>query len=120
MKNWWCVEDEGRLKATENEEAFAYYRPSTQLEIATLDNRPSRLTQPVYPELIQKSGHQGATYIEHSAFVDQIEGRQSPAASAEEGFWSIVVASTAQESIAQLKKIIVDDFLEEQGIRQNI
>jgi predicted dehydrogenase len=108
--------DEGRLKAVENEEAFAYHRPTTQLEIATLDNRPSRLTQPVYPELIQKSGHQGATYVEHGAFVDQIEGRSSQAASAKEGFWSIVVAAAAQESIARGGVVEIDAFLTESGI----
>ena len=108
--------DEGRLKASENEDFLPHNRPSTHLEIATLDNRPSRITQPMYPTLIQHSGHQGATYIEHVEFIDQIEGKESRAASAREGFWSIVVAAAAQQSIAIGAPVNINDFLSELGI----
>ena len=103
--------DEGRLKATEHEDFLPHNLPITQLEITTLDDRPSRTTTPMYPSLIQHSGHQGATYVEHVEFVDQIEGKPSRAASAEEGFWSIVVGAAAQASIKAGRPVEVEAFL---------
>lgn len=108
--------DEGRLKTAEHEDALPHNRPSTQLEIATLDERPSRITQPMYPKIIQESGHHGATYVEHVEFIDQIEGRDGRAATAMEGFWSIVVAAAAQASIATEKPVSIETFLAENKI----
>ena len=110
--------DEGRLKATESEDAFPHDPPTTMLEIKILDERPSRLTQPMYPKLIQSSGHQGATYIEHIEFIEQIEGRPGRSASAEEGFWSIVVAAAAQHSIMLGMPVQVEEFLAENGLNE--
>lgn len=109
--------DEGRIKTAEHEDALPIERPSTHMEIATLDDRPSRIITPMYPELIQKSGHHGATYVEHVAFVDRMMGGEpGRAATAEEGFWSIVVAASAQESIARGSVVDIDAFLAENGI----
>lgn len=108
--------DEGRLKATEHEDWLPHHRPVTQLEIATLDDRPSRITQPMYPSLVQQSGHQGGTYVEHVEFVDQIEGKKSRAASAEEGFWAIVVGAAAQASIKLGAPVGVNDYLAQQAV----
>jgi GH24 family phage-related lysozyme (muramidase) len=49
-------------------------------------------------------------------FIDQIEGKKTNTASAEEGFWSIVVGAAAQESIKTGKTIIIDELLKEKGI----
>ncbi|HSH01067.1 MAG TPA: Gfo/Idh/MocA family oxidoreductase [Anaerolineae bacterium] len=108
--------DEGRLTTIEHEDALPHHQPSTRLEIATVDNRPSRFTQPMYPQMIQGSGHHGATYIEHIEFIDQIEGNESRAAQAEEGFWSIVVGAAAQASIATGAPINISQFLTDNEI----
>ncbi len=108
--------DEGRIKTIEHEDFLAHNRPITQMEIATVDDRPSRMTEPIYPALIQHSGHQGGTYVEHVEFVDQIEGKPSRAASAEEGFWAIVVGAAAQESIATGSIISINEFLHDNGL----
>ncbi len=108
--------DLGRIKTTEHEDFLPHNRPVTQMEIATVDDRPSRMTQPMYPALIQHSGHQGGTYVEHVEFVDQIAGKPSRAASAEEGFWAIVVGAAAQASIATGAPIVINDYLEQMGL----
>ncbi len=108
--------DEGRLKTTEYEDFLPHEVAPTKLEIMTVDDRPSRLTTPMYPKLIQHSGHQGATYIEHIEFVNQIEGQASKAASAEEGFWSIVVAAAAQESIKTGQPVVINELLSTFGL----
>ena len=109
--------DEGRIKTWENEDFLPHNKPSTGLEIYALDGRPSRVTQPMYPALVQESGHHGATYVEHIAFIDQIDGKTTRAASAEEGFWAIVVGAAAQESIKTGSVINVAEFVEKEGVK---
>ena len=89
----------GRLKAWENQPFTAHTPPTSQLEIYCDDQRPSRITTPAYPAWIAQSGHNGATFYEHVQWIDQMEGEPRHAATAEEGLWSIIVASAAQESI---------------------
>ena len=108
--------DEGRLKTWENEDFLPHNKPSTGLEIYTVDGRPSRTTQPMYPALVQGSGHQGATYVEHAEFIDMIEGKQTRAASAEEGFWAIVVGAAAQHSIKTGAAVDVAEFVAQEGV----
>lgn len=101
---------EGRLRATERRDFLPHQLPTAELEIATIDRRPSRTIQPMYPQIIQESGHLGATYIEHVEFINQIEGQASTAATAEEGFWSVVVAAAAQESIKSGRPLDLQTF----------
>jgi GH24 family phage-related lysozyme (muramidase) len=74
------------------------------------------VTTPCYPEFIEASGHNGSTYLEHINFVDQIEGRENNAATATEGFWSIVVGVAAEESIKRGKVVDINDLLATSGI----
>ncbi|MHA1914570.1 MAG: Gfo/Idh/MocA family protein [Promethearchaeota archaeon] len=110
------VGDEGRIKAFENKDFLGLNRPETYLEILRGENKPTRITTPTYPSYIQSGGHNGATIYEHMYFIDQIEGKKTNTASAEEGFWSIVVGAAAQESIKTGKTIIIDELLKEKGI----
>jgi myo-inositol 2-dehydrogenase/D-chiro-inositol 1-dehydrogenase len=108
--------DQGRLKTYENVDFLAAGTPQTYLEVKCGHSAPSRVTTPCYPVFIEQSGHHGATFYEHVNFVDQIAGQKSKAATAEEGFWSVVVGAAAQESIETGQVIIIDDLLQQNGI----
>jgi predicted dehydrogenase len=108
--------DEGRLKAFENEDFLPDARPQTHLEILCGDHRPTVISHPCYPALIQGSGHYGATYFEHVNFINNIEGKETRTASALEGFWSVVVGAAAETSVKAGKPVLVNDLLRENGI----
>jgi hypothetical protein len=108
--------DEGRLKTSENMDFLPIPRPIMDLEILCGENRPARVSTPCYPAFIQQSGHNGSTYYEHINFVDKIEGKQSNAASAKEGFWSIVVGVAAEQSVKTGQVISIQNLLDENGI----
>lgn len=104
--------DEGRLKAYENEDFLATGRPSTHLEVLRGEHGPSRVSTPCYPVDIQQSGHHGSTYYEHKYFIDNIEGKETPTATVDEGFWSVVVGLAAEESLVTGNVVHVDELLE--------
>ena len=102
---------EGRLKAYENEDFLPDSRPQTHLELSTGDHRPSRISTPCYPKIIQSSGHMGGTYFEHKYFVDNMDGRKTNTATVEEGFWSVVVGFAAEQSVQTGKAVFIRDIL---------
>lgn len=108
--------DEGRIKAYENQSFHPDAGPSTQLEISLGESKPSRMMTPTYPSVITGSGHHGSTFIEHINYIDNIEGKETNTATAEEGFWSIVVGAAATESSARGQIIQIDEFLKENGL----
>jgi len=108
--------DAARLKAWENDDYLPHSKPGTHLEIIAGEDRPSRVMQPMYPSAIDSTGHGGATYYSHVDFIEQLDGRDTTTASAREGFWSIVVASAAQASIASGQVVEIDSFLQENNI----
>ncbi|RME80598.1 MAG: gfo/Idh/MocA family oxidoreductase [Caldilineae bacterium] len=108
--------DEGRLKAYEEETFLPTHRPTTYMEVMRGEDKPSRIVEPCYPAEIEASGHKGATFYEHVAFIDNIAGRKTRAATVEEGFWSVVVAAAAQESIQSGLPVQIDEFLAARGI----
>ena len=71
----------------------------------------SKHTEVTYAREIESSGHHGATYYEHIAFVDQLEGNLSASATPLQGLWSIIIACAAQQSIATGEAIDIDLFL---------
>lgn len=103
--------DEGRLKTYENMDFLPAARPKTHLEILCGENRPARITTPCYPVFVEESGHNGSTYYEHINFMDHIEGHKTNAATAEEGFWSIVVGVAAEESVKTGQAISIEELL---------
>lgn len=108
--------DGGRLIASENEDFLPAARPKMHLEIIRGEKEPSRICTPVYPAYIEGSGHNGATFYEHIYFIDNIEGKKTGTATAEEGFWSIVVGFAAEESVNRGTVIHIDELLKERGI----
>lgn len=105
--------DEGRLKAVENIDFLPAATPKTSLQILCGQNRPARITTPCYPVWIEQSGHNGSTYYEHINFIDNIQGRATNAATAKEGFWSIVVAAAAEQSVQTGRVVEIAGLLPE-------
>jgi myo-inositol 2-dehydrogenase / D-chiro-inositol 1-dehydrogenase len=108
--------NQGRLRAHEHENFLATSQERNQLEIYCGEERPTRITTPSYPAHIEQSGHGGATYFEHVYFVDNIEKRNISTPTIEEGFWSVVVGSAAEDSIKKKSIIQIDQLLKENGI----
>ncbi len=102
-----------RLVATEKSN-FHQLRPTeTKLSIELAEQGASRTTDVSYPRLIEQSGHHGATYFEHIAFLDQLEGKSVDSATPMQGLWSMIVASAAQESLKTGQAINIDAFINE-------
>ena len=64
-----------------------------------------------YAPLIEGSGHHGATFFEHMALVDRLDGKLTDSATPLQGLWALIVASAAQESILSGAAIIIDDYI---------
>ena len=69
-----------------------------------------------YGALIEQSGHHGATYYEHIAFMDHLEGKAVDAATPLQGLWSMVLASAAQESMATGQVVNIPQFMSANGL----
>jgi hypothetical protein len=107
---------QGRLKTYENRDFLPTGRPGNHLEIMRGENHPSRITIPSYPTFLEESGHNGATYFEHVNFVDNIEGKETNTASAEEGLWSVIVGVAAEESVKTGGVVMINDLLQKNGL----
>jgi len=103
--------DEGRLKASENTDHLRSGHPRNHLEIMRGERQPSRISIPAYPAYIETSGHSGATFYEHIYFVDNITGEKTNTATANEGFWSVVVGVAAEESVKTGSVVKIADLL---------
>lgn len=108
--------DGGRLKAFENQDFLPAGRPHAHLEILCGQERPSRTSIPCYPAFIEETGHNGGTYYEHVNFIDNIEGKPTNTARAEEGFWSIVVGVAAEESVKTGAPVSINELLKRNNI----
>ena len=71
----------------------------------------SKESDVTYSRDIEESGHHGATYFEHIAFIDQIEGKATQSATPLQGLWSMIVAFAAQASIAEGQVIHINEFM---------
>ena len=108
--------DEGHLRTYESIDYLPGPKPKTYLEIKAGEKSTSRISQPCYPTYIEQSGHGGATFFEHKYFIDEIEGIKRSVATAEEGFWSIVVGYAAQKSIELGGPIKINELLQEYSL----
>ena len=104
--------DRGRLKATEVFNFHQQQGAKATLAIEAGELGPSKTMDVTYPALIEQSGHHGATYFEHIAFVDQLEKKSVSAATPLQGLWSMIVASAAQASIASGGAVDINQFME--------
>ena len=105
--------EHGRLVATERFDFLTDDRARSSLNVELCERGASRQTDVGYAEIIEKSGHHGATYFEHIAFADRLDGKPSDAATPIEGLWSIVVATAAQVSAASGQPVDVEDLIKE-------
>ncbi len=110
------VGEHGRLVAREKA-CFQQQKPtSSSIAIELGEQGASRISEVSYPRAIESSGHHGATFYEHIAFMDQLEGKQVESATAEQGLWSVIVAAAAQQSVATGEPVRIDKFLEENQV----
>lgn len=103
--------DEGRLKAWENQDFLPGAPLKSRIEIHAGEKRPSRMTTPSYPIIIEESGHSGATFFEHEKFVDNIDSGLRDGPSPMDAFWSVVVGVAAEESVATGKVVEINELL---------
>lgn len=108
--------DAGRLHAWEKSDFLTGGDLQSHVDIMLGENKPSRLIQTGYPTWIEDSGHHGATYYEHAYFIDNIEGKTTTTAAAEDGLWSVIVAAAAQESIKTGEAVYIADYLKRNDI----
>ena len=107
---------QGRLVA---KEVFNFHQQQgsrATVAIESGESAASRRTEVTYPALIEQSGHHGATYYEHIAFMDQLDGKPVEAATPLQGLWSMIVASAAQESMALGQAVEISPFMTANGL----
>ncbi len=108
--------DEGHLKAWENQDFLPGSALKSQIEIHAGESRPSRITSPSYPVIIEESGHSGATFFEHAKFVDNIGTGVADGPTPMDAFWSVVVGVAAEESVARGEIIEISKLLDEKNL----
>jgi predicted dehydrogenase len=112
--------DQGRLVASEVFDIHQRRPCEASISVELGEAGASRSTKVSYASDIEGSGHHGATFYEHQAFMDQLDGVQQSSATAVEGLWSVIVAAAAQQSIACGEPVIIEQFLETHNIAEQI
>lgn len=101
----------GRLLATERFD-FHQQQPATaSISLELGENGASRTTSLGYPRVVEQSGHHGATFFEHQAFFDQLEGKAADCATPLQGMWAMIVASAAQESMHSGQPVAISELI---------
>ena len=109
---------EGRLVAEERFDFLNSDVAESSVSIERGEDAASRHSAVGYARAIEQSGHHGATYFEHVAFIDRLEGGTSDAATPMQGLWSVIVAVAAHQSAASNQAVSVADFLAENGLTE--
>tara|TARA_R110002072_G_scaffold284396_5_gene448743 strand:- start:86440 stop:87660 length:1221 start_codon:yes stop_codon:yes gene_type:complete len=110
------VGEQGRLLTSERFDFHAQLPTQASVRVELGENGASRNTVLSYPALIEQSGHHGATYYEHMALMDRLDGKQVDSATVNQGLWSMIVASAAQASISSGQAINIGQFLQTQKL----
>lgn len=108
--------DAGRLVATERFDFAQRDVAESRLSIELGECGASRDSEINYARAIEQSGHHGATYFEHVAFADQLDGRAADCATPVQGLWSIVVAAAAETSARSGQPVPIDAMIDEHGL----
>lgn len=108
--------DVGRLRAFENLDFLPGETLKSGIEIFGGETHPSRMIAPSYPEAIERSGHNGATFFEHVHFVDSIDAGKSDGPTAMDAFWSVVIGVAAEKSVSNGDVVDVTGLLSENDI----
>lgn len=103
---------QARLVASERFSILQPQASTAEIVIELAEPGISRWGVVSYPSLIEQSGHNGATYYEHIAFINQLEGIAADAATVADGFWSMVVASAAQLSMREGRVVNIREYLQ--------
>ena len=106
----------GRLLATERFD-FHQQQPATAtIRMELGENGASRVTELGYPRIVEQSGHHGATFFEHQAFFDQLDGKSADCATALQGMWAMLVASAAQESMRSGQPVEISELIKRENL----
>ena len=108
--------EKGRILATERSSFTAGTRSKASIMVEVAGHPAYTGLDVTYPDPIEASGHHGATFFEHEAFIDQLEGKAQDSATCEQGLWAMLVASAAQHSAATGEVVAVKDYATAQGL----
>lgn len=108
--------DEGRLKAVEDINTYQDDTLRTSIDILHGEGRASRHISPRYIDRIERSGHSGATYMEHDRFVDLIDGGSTDAANCAEGLLAVLVGAAAEMSVKSGQPVEIKELIAQHGL----
>ena len=108
---------DGRLVASESFDFQRDVSSKSQIAIEFGELGASRITDVAYTTPVEQSGHSGATFFEHVAIADQLDGKNTDAATPLDGLWSMVTAAAAQASVDSGEVVVVDELIESNGLR---
>ena len=108
--------DKGQLKAKEQFKIQEQQPSRATITLQLGEWGGSRKTDVTYAREIEESGHHGATFYAHVAFMDHLEGKHVQAATPLQGLWSMIVAFAAQQSIETGQSVDIREFM----IRNNL
>jgi myo-inositol 2-dehydrogenase/D-chiro-inositol 1-dehydrogenase len=103
--------DKGRLVAKELFNIHQQQPSQATIALEKGEWGASKQTDVTYAREIEQSGHHGATYYEHIALVDQLDGKACESATPVQGLWSMIVASAAQYSIETKQAVDIRAFM---------
>lgn len=106
----------GRLTARETFNVFQTQQSSSRVTVELAESGAARNIDVAYPAFIESSGHHGATYFEHAAFLDALEGKPNSAATIAQGFWSILVGAAAEQSARTGQAVAIQHLLEQHNM----
>jgi predicted dehydrogenase len=106
--------DGGRLRAYEQEDYLVDDSLQSGLEVYRGERYPSRKSEPRYQGVVRETGHSGADFYAHKAFVDLLNGATDGVPTIEEGYWSVVVGAAAEESVRRGQPVDIPQFIAEQ------
>lgn len=103
--------NDGRIIASEKSSFVEGRHSKATLVLENDATVGEQLFDLTYAPLIERSGHHGATFFEHMALVDRLDGKLTDSATPLQGLWALIVASAAQESIRSGMPIVIDDYI---------
>ncbi len=104
--------DAGRLRCFEKQDFPGGEESEVYLEILRGEVEPARIMKTRYPHAVERLGHHGSTLVEHVKFVDAIAQGRSDSATAEEGFWAVVVGAAAEKSAQCGQPVVIHELLD--------
>ncbi|MEM7613219.1 MAG: Gfo/Idh/MocA family oxidoreductase [Pseudomonadota bacterium] len=112
--------DAGRLVATETFNFLEDPVARSTLAIELGEMGASRKTDVNYATHIEQSGHHGATFFEHVAFIDRLDGKATDSATPEQGLWSIIVAAAAEQSARSGDAVNIANFIAHHDLQDSL